>query len=178
MKTKNLILCAMFAAMTAVGAFIKIPAGYTSFTLQVFFTLAAGVLLGQNYGATSQFVYVLLGLIGLPIFTEGGGFAYVLKPGFGFLLGLIPAAYVVGLVAKHLGHSFWKLIVAGLAGLVVIYAVGLPYLYCIVRFYLGGTMTIQKLLGSYCLIFLPFDFLKILAAAVLGNRLVPILKKN
>lgn len=75
MKHKTLyqmLLTALFAALTAIGAFLKIPVGTISFTLQVFFTCMAGVLLGPYWGALSQFVYVALGLMGLPIFTEGG----------------------------------------------------------------------------------------------------------
>ena len=83
-----LVLTALFAALTAIGAFLRIPAGEISFTLQVFFTSMAGILLGPWWGAASQVVYVLLGLIGLPIFTEGGGLMYLAKPSCGFLLGL------------------------------------------------------------------------------------------
>lgn len=172
-----LILSAMFAALTAVGAFIKIPAGYTSFTLQVFFTLMAGVLLGPYYGMLSQVIYVLLGLLGLPIFTEGGGLVYLAKPGFGFLLGLIPAAFVTGLMSRRLGHSFWRLILACLGGLAAVYLIGLPYLYCIINFSLGKAMSVGTVLVSYCLIFLPFDGLKILVTALLGTRLVPLLSR-
>ena len=77
-KTKMLARAALLAALTAVGAFIKIPLGYSSITLQFFFTAMAGCLLGPYWGAASQGVYVLLGLVGLPIFTLGGGFGYVL----------------------------------------------------------------------------------------------------
>lgn len=176
-KTKYWILSAMFAALTAIGAFLKIPAGYTSFTLQVFFTLMAGVLLGPYYGALSQLVYVLLGLVGLPIFTEGGGLMYIAKPGFGFLLGLIPAAFVTGWIVRRWGCAFWKLLLAGLAGLVMIYVVGLPYLYLIVNFHLGSSITVGKTLMAYCVTFLPFDALKIIVTAILGNRLIPQLNK-
>ena len=96
MKLRNLILTALFAALTAIGAFIRIPFAFSSITLQFFFTAMAGVLLGARWGAASQAVYVLLGLVGLPIFTQGGGFSYVLQPTFGFLVGLIPAAWLIG----------------------------------------------------------------------------------
>ena len=69
MKTRALILTALFAALTAVGAFLRIPFPIAPITLQVFFTAMAGVLLGPRYGALSQLVYVVLGLIGLPVFT-------------------------------------------------------------------------------------------------------------
>ena len=99
-NAKMLARTALLAALTAVGAFIKIPLGVSSITLQFFFTAMAGCLLGPVWGAASQGVYVLLGVMGLPIFTMGGGFSYVLQPTFGFLLGLIPSALIIGLLTK------------------------------------------------------------------------------
>ena len=75
-KTRSLILAALFAALTAIGAFLKIPLGALSLTLQFFFTAMAGVLLGPRWGAASQAVFVALGLAGLPVFTMGGGLGY------------------------------------------------------------------------------------------------------
>ena len=67
MNTRTLTRTALFAALTAAGAFIRIPLGYSSITLQFFFTAMAGCLLGPVWGPVSQAVYVALGLIGLPI---------------------------------------------------------------------------------------------------------------
>ena len=72
-KTRMMILAALFAALTAVGAFIRFPLGTMSVTLQFMFTAMAGVLLGAKWGAVSQAVYVVLGLVGLPVFTMVGG---------------------------------------------------------------------------------------------------------
>ena len=115
-KTKMLARAALLAALTAVGAFIKIPLGYSSITLQFFFTAMAGCLLGPYWGAASQGVYVLLGLVGLPIFTLGGGFGYVFQPTFGFLLGLIPSALVIGLITRKSRRPL-RIILACVAGL-------------------------------------------------------------
>lgn len=95
-NTRMLILAALFSALTAIGAFLKFPLGAMSVTLQFLFTAMAGVLLGARWGALSQAAYVVLGLVGLPIFTMGGGLGYVFQPSFGFLLGLIPSAWVMG----------------------------------------------------------------------------------
>ena len=104
MKTRDLIYCALFAALTAIGAFIHFQFMHATITLQCFFTAMAGLLLGARLGALSQALYVGLGLVGLPIFAAGGGFSYVFNPTFGFLLGLIPAAWVIGRLAEKTAH--------------------------------------------------------------------------
>lgn len=71
-KTKNMILCAMFVALIAAGAFIKIPVPVVPFTLQYLFTMLAGLLLGAKRGFISVCIYIFLGLVGLPIFAQGG----------------------------------------------------------------------------------------------------------
>ena len=103
--TRNMILAALFAALTAIGAFLQIPTGTVPITLQFLFTALAGLLLGWKWGAVSQLLYVGIGLLGLPVFTQGGGIGYVLQPSFGFLLGLIPAAAVIGALTARFSCS-------------------------------------------------------------------------
>ena len=167
MKTRSLILTALFAALTAVGAFLKIPFPLSAITLQFFFTAMAGTLLGKKYGALSQAVYVLLGLVGVPIFALGGGFSYVFQPTFGFLLGLIPSAWVIGSLAKR-PLTFWRSVVAMLAGLAVLYAIGVPYMALIANAYLGKGLTFWQVLKNGMLIYLPGDLLKIAAGSALS----------
>ena len=90
MKTKGVIYCGLFTALIAVGAFIKIPIPVVPFTLQYLFTMLAGLLLGSRLGTVSVLSYMLLGLAGLPIFSEGGGLWYVFKPSFGLLPLFLP----------------------------------------------------------------------------------------
>ena len=90
-KTKTLIYCSLFTALIAAGAFIKIPVPVVPFTLQYLFTMLAGLLLGSKRGTISVVAYMLLGLAGLPIFSEGGGLWYVFKPSFGYIIGFCPA---------------------------------------------------------------------------------------
>ena len=176
-KTKMLARTALLAALMAIGAFIKIPLGVSSITLQFFFTAMAGCLLGPMWGAVSQGVYVLLGLVGLPIFTLGGGFGYVLQPTFGFLLGLIPSAWVMGLITKK-SRKPLRIILACAAGLAVLYAVGLPYMALILNGYLGKGWSFGRLLRDGMLLFLPGDALKIAVAAILFPRLSVVFDKN
>jgi predicted membrane protein len=78
-RTYKMILVALFAALIAVGAFIRVPVPLVPFTMQTFFVVLAGMLLGKKLGAASALVYLAVGLIGIPVFTQGGGIGYVLK---------------------------------------------------------------------------------------------------
>lgn len=174
MNTRTLTRTALFAALTAAGAFIRIPLGYSSITLQFFFTAMAGCLLGPVWSPVSQAVYVALGLIGLPIFTQGGGLTYLLQPTCGFLIGLIPAAWVIGLLTVHRPPHPVRTALACLAGLAVLYAVGLPYMAVILNQYMGKAMGFSAILWAGMLPFLPGDMLKIAVTAALA----PLLQKR
>ena len=175
-KTRMMILAALFAALTAVGAFIRFPLGTMSVTLQFMFTAMAGVLLGAKWGAVSQTVYVVLGLVGLPVFTMGGGIGYVMQPSFGFLLGLIPTAWVIGrLTEKENGH--WRITLACLAGLAVLYLIGLPYMYLIMKLYLHKSITVWTAIKAGMLVYLPGDAIKIALTVLLYKPLRGAIRK-
>ena len=173
MSARKLVYTALFAVLTAVGAFLRIPLGVSSITLQFLFTAMAGVLLGPACGALSQGVYVALGLIGLPIFTAGGGFGYVLQPTFGFLLGLIPAAAIIGAISGK-STSPLRIALACAAGLAALYAVGVPYMALILNGYMGKNMSLSALLWAGMIPFLPGDAIKIAVTALL----CPLLRKR
>lgn len=176
-RTQILTRTALLSALTAVGAFIKIPLGVSSITLQFFFTAMAGCLLGPLWGAVSQAVYVLLGVVGLPIFTMGGGFGYIFQPTFGFLLGLIPSALVMGLLTRR-SHKPLRVALACTAGLATLYAVGLPYMALILNGYLDMGWSAGRILRDGMLLFLPGDALKIAVAAVLFPKLSVLFDKK
>lgn len=177
-KTYKLILCALFAALAAVGAFIKIPTPLVPITLQLLFTTMAGILLGSKLGTISVGSYVLLGLMGLPVFTGGGGPFYVLQPSFGYILGFVLGAFVTGLIAERGKPSFIRFLIASLAGLLAVYLIGVPYCYLISRFYLKSEVAIGAMVLNGFLIFLPGDFIKSILCAFLGKRLSPIVRKK
>ncbi len=79
----------LFIALMIISAFISIPIGTIKITLQFLITNICCLILGKKWGTISVLLYLLLGLFGLPIFSDGGGFAYVLKPSFGFLIGSV-----------------------------------------------------------------------------------------
>ena len=110
LKTKEITICAMFAALIAIGAFIKIdiplPMYTMHFTFQWFFVLMAGFLLGAKLASLSVLVYLCIGLTGVPVFAAGGGPTYIFRPGFGFLLGFVLAAFLIGLLTEKLRQQF------------------------------------------------------------------------
>lgn len=170
-KTTCLTLCALFAVLTAAGAFIHIPTPVSAFTLQSFFAAMAGVLLGRRWGAASQAVYVLLGLTGLPVFTGGGGLQALMQPTGGFILALIPMAWVIGLLAERNGSDFRGICLACTAGLAVLYAIGLPWLHLVMTVLLHRNWSVTQTLVGGFLVFLPWDLVKLLLAAWLSPRL-------
>lgn len=173
-RTYNMILVSIFAALTAIGAFYKIPLPPVPFTLQLFFVIFAGLLLGPKLGLASQMIYIILGLTGVPIFVNGGGIQYVFNPTFGYLLGFAAGAYTVGKTAEKLCPSnptFTKYFIASLFGLVACYAIGLPYLYIIVKYVSHMDITVSQTLIKGFLVFLPWDIAKIIAASWLAKAI-------
>ncbi len=100
----------------------KIPLAWLPITLQTFFSTLAGLLLGKKVGHGIRCrVSASGGLIGLPIFTQGGGIGYVTKPTFGFLLGLAPATFCTGLLFERSHKSWSSAFFASLAGAVILF---------------------------------------------------------
>lgn len=178
-KTKNLVFMALFTTLIAAGAFIKIPVPVVPFTLQFLFTTLAGILLGGKHGAYSVLCYILLGLLGLPIFAGGGGLGYILQPTFGYLIGFCAGAFVTGKIANRVSYpSVKRLLTAGFFGLAIVYLFGMAYYWLISKFYLKSDIGFWTLFLYCFLLAVPGDIVLCVISAVLGRRLVPILHKE
>lgn len=167
---KDITVCALFCALVCVGAFIKIPIPALPITLQVLFVLMAGLLLGHKKAFLAVFIYMVLGLAGLPIFAAGGGAAYVLKPSFGYIIGFAVGAWCMGLICER--KSDWVgMSIASAVGIAIIYIVGILYYYLISKYALNAPVTGEFLL-TYCfLAVIPGDIVSAIAAIVLCQRL-------
>src|SRR5690625_1778927 len=124
---QQLARASLFAAVTAVGAWIAIPMPFgVPFTLQVLVSLLSGIVLGRRAGALSQLIYVMMGAAGLPVFANRvGGFQELVGPTGGYLLGFIIAAWVVGrLTERHEKITLLRGGSAMLAGMIAIYVPG------------------------------------------------------
>jgi biotin transport system substrate-specific component len=127
----RLSLIALFAALTAAGTFISIPLPFTPvpIVLQNMFALLSGLTLGPLAGGAAVGLYLLAGAIGLPVFAGGkGGFVHFFGPTGGFLFGYLLSAILAGLIAgapqADTKTPLWRLAIAGLAGMLIVYVPG------------------------------------------------------
>ncbi|MFQ6051988.1 MAG: biotin transporter BioY [Candidatus Hydrothermarchaeota archaeon] len=166
MEIKGMVYASLFACLTVVGAYIAIPIGPVPITLQTFFVLLAGSVLGSYLGALSMLVYVLLGLIGIPAFAKGtSGIAHLIGPTGGYLIGFIVCAYVVGLFIEKRGKTFLNNIIAMTIGSAIIYIFGVGWLSFSLK------INIEKAIFIGMVPFLVGDFLKLVAASYLSTRI-------
>lgn len=173
---KEMTLCALFTVLTAVGAFIKIPVPVVPFTLQVLFTMLAGLLLGSRLGALSVALYMILGLVGVPVFTEGGGLWYLLHPTFGYIIGFVVGSYVTGKMTENLEVlSYGRILLANFTGLFLIYLMGMIYYYVICNYVIHTPIGLWPLFLYCFLLAVPGDICLCFLAAGLTRRLKPIL---
>lgn len=175
----ELAKCAIFVVLMVVSAFIKIPFPLVPLTFQTVVAVLAGLLLGPLYGTAAVGVYIFMGLIGLPVFTSGGGFAYVVQPTFGYILGFAAAAFVAGALCgrrKAAQITLRGALLASVAGFLVNYIVGVPYFLLIWHFYMhnGG---VWQAAVTYNLIYMPKDLALCLLAGFLAWRVRPLLDR-
>ncbi len=163
-KTKYLILTGLFAALTAIGAYIYIPLPISPvpITLQMFFTFMAGGLLGKKYGFFSQLIYILIGAIGLPVFAGGtGGFGILFGPTGGYVLGFLAAGYIAGFSKD----TFISKLLYMLLALIVIYLLGTTRLMMVMQ------VDFIKALTIGVTPFIIGDLMKVALAAYLSVKL-------
>ncbi|HEX3037699.1 MAG TPA: biotin transporter BioY [Oscillospiraceae bacterium] len=176
MKNKSILsltYCALFAALTAILSQVSIPIGPVPINLATLSVVIAGSVLGAKYGALSQFVYVLLGAAGLPVFAGfRGGIHAIVGPTGGYILGYIAAAWLVGQISRRFGGKIVYLIVSMAAGIALCYVLGTVWFM---------TVTKTGLWASLMLCVFPFligDAAKIAVAVALVPQLRKVFQKT
>lgn len=172
LQLRELVLCALFIALITVGTFVRIPVGTDVYTLQFLFTLLAGLLLGARLGAVAVAAYILLGLVGVPVFASGGGPAYVLQPTFGYLLGFVLQAWFCGRYARRVAHvSFKTLLLVNTGGMAIVYLIGISWFYIFSNYVIDAPIALWAAIFYCGILQAPPDFLLCVAAAGLAVRL-------
>lgn len=172
MSTRNMALCGLFAALLALSSQVVIPLGPVPHTLQIFFVLLAGIILGSRFGAVSVLVWIALGIFGLPVFAQGkAGMSVVAGPTGGFLFGFAVCAFVVGWLTERREASYIRTAAVMLLGLAIAYGVGLIGFMVSFKYFLAKPMNWYTATTLAVLPFLPFDFVKTLMAAYIGVRI-------
>lgn len=164
----------VFIALTVISAQISIPiTPAVAFTLQFLVTNACCLLLGKKWGTLTIFLYILLGLFGLPIFSAGGGgFAYVLKPSFGFLIGMMVGGFVGAIFREKIGkNTFLAYFLASLINMVIMHAFGIVYGAGIMYGYLHTTKTVWEFLMMMSIPFIPIDIVKCVICSLICPKL-------
>lgn len=178
-SVKEMVLVSMFAALAAIGALVVRFGGtaVVPFSILPLVAIMAGMFLGGRLGALSIFVYLILGLVGVPVFAAPpyGGLTYFVKPTAGFLFGFIASAYVVGKVIEILKiRGFFGYLAASVLGIITIYIIGLPYIYLILNYYMGKAVDVAGVLKIAFYPFIGLDLLKTVIAAAVA---VPVMKQ-
>ena len=169
-STKDLTLVALFSALIAVGAFIKIPFLLVPITLQTLFVVLSALVLKRRLAVLSVIVYIMIGLVGFPIFANGGGINYIFNPTFGYLIGFIVATCFIASFKEK------NIYVSTTIGMLIIYALGMMY-FVFIQYVLNGKVyLINYLFYNLFLVFLPGDILSCVVA-IIGYRKILRLKK-
>jgi len=183
MKTIDLVYAGMFAALMAVGANIAqfLVVGGIPITLQTFFAILAGLLLGSRLGSISMIVYTLVGLAGAPVFAQfTGGPGVLFKPTFGFILSYILVAYVAGKIVESKSRpTVITFMIASFTAFILNYVLGTNYMYYAYKFWAdapeGFTYGMAWL---WMLAPLPKDILLSVVAALLSPRIYAAVSKT
>jgi len=172
-RTRVVLLTALFAALTALGGWIRIPFVPVPLTLQTLFVYLSGMWLGKTSGFVSQAVYLTAGLAGLPVFSAGGGPAYVLHPTFGYLIGFPCAAWVLGAMIERAANPCptGTLLWAGICSIFIILGTGMLGLYANLNWISGAPVSFIHAAWTGFAVFLPGEIVKFVLAAGLYRRL-------
>ena len=167
-KVNELSLIAMFAALVSVMGYVSIPIPFSPvpFTGQTLAVMLAGYILTPGQAGLSMLVFILMGAIGIPVFSGGAaGVAEMVGKRGGYLLGFVLGAMAISFMRKHLKGFFWGLAANITGGMLVVYTFGVLWLNHLTN------MGLSKAVVLGAAMFIPTDLLKAVIAAVIGERL-------
>ena len=179
-RTLLLVQTAMFAALMMIGANISafLIIGGVPITLQTFFAILAGLLLGKRNGALAMLVYALIGLAGLPVFAKfSGGLDTIISPTFGFIVSFIFVAYIAGYIVEKFPTKT-GFVLAALAGTAFNYLFGTNWMFAAYKLWFAAPEGFSyKMAWAWVAVPLPKDLLLAVLVGFFGFRLKPIIQR-
>ncbi|MFE8703112.1 biotin transporter BioY [Cytobacillus sp. FJAT-54145] len=177
LRTIDITLAGMFVALMAVGANITSIApfmvvGGVPITLQTFFAILAGAILGSRLGAIAMLVYALVGLVGVPVFAQfTGGVSILIKPTFGFILSFILTSYATGKIIEQ-KKTLGTFIFAAIIGMVINYVIGTNWMYGAYKLWAAAPDDFTyKVAWLWMVVPLPKDLILAVLAGMMAFRL-------
>ena len=178
LRTLDMAYIALFAVLMAVCAWITVPLPkpLVQFTMQTFAMFMALLVLGGRRGLYAMVVYLLLGAVGVPVFSGfRGGIGVLLDTTGGYIIGFVAAALVYWLLTVRLGDSLPVKAIACVLGLAVCYAFGTAW-FLVLYARTTGPIGVTTALGWCVFPYIVPDLVKLALAAVLSRRVKKFLK--
>lgn len=168
LSTKNIIYIAMFIALIYISSLIRISVTAVPFTLQTMAVMLAACFLGVKKGLIAVGVYIIGGLIGLPLFTEGGGIVYITKHTFGYILAFIPAVIYIGSLKNKCKNFLWLFLLLFTGGIIMLF-IGALYAYILLG--ITTAVDVSAIFYGYFFLFIPSELIKSTAVTLIYLRL-------
>lgn len=162
----------IFIAFLIISAFINIPIGTIKITMQFLVANVCALMLGKKWGTISLVLYIVLGLIGLPIFSSGGGPAYVLQPSFGYMIGFTIGGFVAAWYREKRGNrKFSTYMIASIINMLIMDVFGTIYGAGIMYGYLHSEMGVWAFFWAFLVPFIPIDIVKCVISSMVCSKL-------
>lgn len=172
LKTLDMVYIALSAVLIAICSWISIPT-VVPFTLQTFAVFCVVGLLGGKRGAMAIVLYILMGAIGLPVYSNfKGGIGALFGPTGGYIVGFFLAVLIYWLITVLFGHKTFIKAIAMAAGLLAVYTFGTIW-FMVVYSRSSGAVGLLTVLGWCVIPFVIPDLIKLAAALYLTSRLAP-----
>lgn len=172
MKQRKMIIAAFFTALLCVSSYMIVPIGPVPQSMQPAFVFLTGLILGMRWGAISVLVWFAIGILGLPVFAGGkAGIITFIGPTGGFLVGFLLCVLIVGYFADQGLHSIAQTMGSLIVGIVVLYAVGIVGFKLSMQYVFDKNLSYLACFNILVIPFLPFDLIKALLAAYVGQKM-------
>jgi len=166
MKTKSMVICAVFSAILCIFCVLTVPIGTVPVSLSTLAVMLTAIILGPKKSSISVIIYIMLGCVGLPVFSGfKGGFQILVGPTGGYIWSYILMALLIGSVAKKYANNRIIIFIGCIASIIICYIFGT------IQFTFVQNISFMSALSVCVLPFIPFDIVKTVLAVFLGTSL-------